>query len=176
MISTEYFTISMNEIQCCNCHEWKEKLAYNKQAASKSGLQSQCRQCASERLKRHYAALTSEQKIDKRRRQDEHRIANPEMYRWTGIRSRYHINKEDFDKMFADQGKVCAICQSPDPGGSWNQWAIDHDHACCSGVKSCGKCIRGILCIPCNHGLGSFRDSPTSLRTAADYLDRILHD
>ena len=26
---------------------------------------------------------------------------------------------------------------------------VDHDHKCCPGKKSCGKCVRGILCI--NH-------------------------
>ena len=30
---------------------------------------------------------------------------------------------------------------------------IDHDHRCCPGSESCGKCIRGILCSSCNTGL-----------------------
>lgn len=53
---------------------------------------------------------------------------------------------------------------------------IDHDHACCpgrggSGV-TCGKCVRGFLCGPCNRGLGLFFDNPDALRRAAEYLDR----
>lgn len=48
---------------------------------------------------------------------------------------------------------------------------IDHDHSCCKGKASCGRCIRGILCGNCNFGMGSFRDSPNLLRGAIEYLE-----
>lgn len=33
---------------------------------------------------------------------------------------------------------------------------IDHDHTCCPGGTSCGACIRGVTCQPCNTMVGYF--------------------
>lgn len=49
---------------------------------------------------------------------------------------------------------------------------VDHDHGCCPGQKSCGNCIRGLLCDNCNIGLGHFKDSVESLQLAIEYIIR----
>jgi hypothetical protein len=48
---------------------------------------------------------------------------------------------------------------------------VDHDHECCPGPRSCGKCVRGLICNECNLALGLGQD-PQTLRSLADYLDR----
>ena len=52
--------------------------------------------------------------------------------------------------------KECTIC------GMEAKLVVDHDHIT-------GK-IRGMLCSHCNRGLGHFRDDPTLLEFAAQYL------
>jgi hypothetical protein len=84
---------------------------------------------------------------------------------------RYGITKTIFLSMLASQNNRCAICQSDKPNNAWNSWHIDHDHSCCNGEGSCGKCVRGILCALCNRGLGSFLDNPKSLTRAAAYIE-----
>ena len=59
----------------------------------------------------------------------------------------------------------CDIC-----GRDGETLAVDHDHECCSGKYSCGRCIRGFLCNNCNNGLGRFRDDPALLESAIKYL------
>ena len=70
-------------------------------------------------------------------------------------------------EILAQQGGTCAICERE----FGSQICVDHDHACCPGIKSCGFCVRGLLCHYCNKGLGHFSDDPAYLRRAADYLD-----
>ena len=52
--------------------------------------------------------------------------------------------------------KECVIC------GTEETLVVDHDH-------TTGK-VRGMLCNHCNRGLGHFRDDPTLLEFAAQYL------
>lgn len=64
----------------------------------------------------------------------------------------------------------CEICQDK---LRRNNYAVDHDHACCnSNIRSCGNCIRGLICQSCNHGLGNFKEDTERMTKAIDYLRR----
>ena len=81
---------------------------------------------------------------------------------------RYSLTAEQFQAMLDDQGNRCALCRAEFT--STRDRHIDHDHSCCGQQKSCGKCLRGIVCSDCNHGLGFFHDDTTILQSAIDYL------
>lgn len=81
----------------------------------------------------------------------------------------FGINRDKYNEMLLSQGGGCAICSGPNRGG--RMLAIDHDHACCPGEKTCGKCVRGLLCDSCNHAIGKFKDDPDLLIRAARYLN-----
>src|SRR2546426_12269732 len=51
----------------------------------------------------------------------------------------YGIGVEDYEKLLASQGGVCAICKHPPMK---RRLGVDHDHR--------DKKIRGLLCIHCN--------------------------
>ncbi|BCO56135.1 hypothetical protein MINTM005_13790 [Mycobacterium intracellulare] len=76
------------------------------------------------------------------------------------------LHKCDVQAMLEAQLGRCAVCGQ----AMLDDWVVDHDHSCCPGERSCGKCVRALLCRGCNCGLGNFKDSPDSLRAAADYI------
>jgi hypothetical protein len=94
---------------------------------------------------------------------------DPEYLRWNLRRIKYGVTREVWNAMLKRQHGTCAIS-----GCDREPAVIDHDHACCPGEKSCGKCVRALLCHRCNQGLGRFQDSPALLRSAADYLESFL--
>lgn len=49
--------------------------------------------------------------------------------------------------------------------------AIHHDHGCCPGIRSCGKCVVALLCAMCNRAAGMLNDDPEKLRRLADVID-----
>jgi len=76
---------------------------------------------------------------------------------------------DQYEILLSVQGGGCAICGFKQ---KHKRLAVDHDHACCSGDITCGKCVRGLLCEACNHMLGKAQDDSDRLRSAADYVDK----
>lgn len=93
------------------------------------------------------------------------RTMNPGHQRGYLIKTTYGITVAEFTAMLDEQGGRCAVCRVVEVGigPAKSQWNVDHCHRT-------GK-VRGILCSPCNLGMGQLKDDPALLRAAADYLD-----
>lgn len=81
---------------------------------------------------------------------------------------RYGVTPEDIEGMLWLQDDTCALCRKRLHG----VFDVDHDHACCPPTsdwrKSCGKCIRGLLCRRCNFRLGMLETA--SVESLGAYL------
>lgn len=84
------------------------------------------------------------------------------------VKIKYKLNKNDVLKMLNDCNNQCIGCQSEFVN---NNFLIDHNHQCCSGRNSCGKCVRGLLCAGCNTGIGFLQDDVVRMKNLVTYLE-----
>jgi hypothetical protein len=85
---------------------------------------------------------------------------DPVAAREYNLRYLYGITSEQLARLMAEQDDGCGICGSTEWSGGKPH--VDHDHAT--------KLVRGLLCNPCNVGLGLFRDRADLLNAAVAYL------
>jgi len=85
---------------------------------------------------------------------------SPQSRRASKLRCKFGITVETYERMFAAQGGLCAICQRKCSSG--RRLAVDHCHRT--------KAVRGLLCKACNTAIGFLEDSTERLDRAKAYL------
>lgn len=152
----------MAELTCTHCKQVKGEEDFNRNKRRSSGRAGWCKSCSSEysksynqrpevKVKNAQASLSRYRLLstDERRKTQRKRTARASHLK------KYGMTLEDYEMLLSEQTGVCAICSKPPIAGK--RLAVDHDHACCPGEGSCGKCVRGLLCLTCNVWLGFTR-------------------
>lgn len=162
--------ISENGTKVCSCCK-EEKLVseFHRDKNSSDGYTYKCKECRNKANREYYAAHPEKrkEKNDKKKEYRKLYYDNPEIklkYRQKYIERKFGINYEQYNKMLAQQGGVCAICGSAETKCSAEYLAIDHDH-------DTGE-IRGLLCSNCNRALGLFQDNSEIVEKAMLYLKK----
>lgn len=141
-----------NTLWCKGCDQLKPREDFSRCSAIKRGYQHRCKLCFKNRYPQNTFA------------------------RARNLKSKYGISLEQYEMLSLAQNDVCAICEQPESkihtiSGIPVNLAVDHDRSCCPQEKTCGRCLRGLLCDRCNRAVGMFRDSPAILRSAIAYLE-----
>lgn len=100
----------------------------------------------------------------------EYRIANLRAKREAEFFRRYGMSLEERTLLFEQQEGLCAICSTLlclcTAENCPTKAHVDHDHS-----KVGRESVRGLLCNPCNSGVGLMRDNSRLCRNAASYLE-----
>lgn len=143
------------------CGQMLPVAEFAKDAKGLGGLYAYCRSCTTKRTLDYRARIQAEDPdrwVEQRRRAYDAYLAK-----------RYGLTPAQIIEIRERQDDRCAICQRH-AADLPRKMVIDHDHSCCDGPASCGRCVRGMLCGACNTGLGRFGDDVQLLRNAIAYL------
>lgn len=161
-------TLACGVKRCSRCRHWKRVAEFGASADRGDGLNNKCRDCSQQYLAEWHALPEHNGKGAEYTRRS--RAENPERTARNRLAERckaYGITPERYFELLSSQGGVCAICHTPPDR---RMLAVDHDHACCPmPMRSCGRCVRGLLCSACNIAVG-FYESPKWRTTVRAYL------
>lgn len=150
---------------CSRCGEEKAAERFPLRKDQADGLHFWCMPCKRE-MDRAYSARYRAGNPERRRiSATAWQRRNKEAASEAARRYKYGLSSAEIAALIETQGGACALCRLP----LGDAFHVDHDHACCPGSKTCGECIRGVLCRRCNIGLGQFNDDPDLLAAAAAY-------
>ena len=114
--------------------------------------------------------------------QTKDRDERPEFYRareFAREMKKYGTTVEWYRDKLIEQSGICALCKHlSHHHGTIQRLQVDHSHDCCDlKTKSCGKCLRGLLCADCNIRLAPVEDvlkQGTIVPLAGTWLSKAL--
>ena len=135
---------------CCRCGEdkWLQEFYPRPVTESRDGREGHCIACKKAWTSAWIAANPERNVIEVRKRH----------------LKRYRITIERYDELLAAQSGLCACCDVHVSTVRHGVLDVDHDHA--TGI------VRGLLCNPCNLGIGRLGDTLEGVERALAYLQR----
>jgi hypothetical protein len=133
---------------CSKCGELKDITLFAKGGKYADGRRNYCKKCHSS-----YVTAYIKDNPLKRSKQNPKRKFK-----------RHGLSEEKYLNIFNLYDGKCHACQDR---AAIN---IDHDHLCCPGPYSCGKCVRGVLCNQCNTALGLMNDDVKKINNLIKYI------
>jgi len=131
---------------CTKCNVEKDISEYFKGDRYADGYQNWCKTCY-----RNYSNERSKDPKVKEKKRSE------------GLKRKFNLTLEEYDRIFDSQNGKCSICGSSNSGRTGN-FCIDHNH-------KTGK-VRGLLCHNCNLMIGNSGDSIYILLNGIKYLEK----
>jgi hypothetical protein len=139
---------------CTKCKEQKDLAEFPKAKQYKDGVRNECKKC-------YTAYMTSYYNSNPDKKAAKVAMNSGKDTNW----KRHKITEEQYIIMLNKYDGKCYSCKDREAT------CIDHDHSCCNvSRRSCGNCIRGLLCHNCNTALGLMKDNKESILLLVEYI------
>lgn len=138
----------MADLSCSCCKETKDSSLFPKANGKTRGYAWVCKKCKIAKRKQKQASMSPE----------DWALQNRQYW----LKSQYNISLEQYNEMLRSQKHKCKICQKDETEVFKQTLYVDHNH-------TTGQ-VRGLLCHPCNAGLGHFRENQDLLDAAKQYI------
>ena len=170
---------------CKKCSTNKAISDFNKNSGRRDGLNQWCTVCYKTYLSEYYKKNKEKMNADSNKYYAENKGAykkwfkqyytiNRDLYWQRNLRFKFNLTLDAWNFIISIQDGECPCgvqLLRDFKQDIFYRPVVDHSHACCSGNKSCGKCIRGILCWRCNSILGAAKENYRYLpKFLIDYL------
>lgn len=163
------------EKTCTRCNVIKPLEEFAKSKQTKSGYGAWCKPCTNAARRESAArvraanpeAYAKRQREYTKKYKQRHPDRVKEKDRIRNLAYTYGITIEKYEEMLQEQKGRCAICYDIPRN---KRFAVDHDHKCCDGKRSCGKCVRRLLCHRCNTALGLVHEDQNIIEQMLEYV------
>lgn len=135
--------------QCTKCKKVKSLDKFSFVSLKTGKRNTRCKSCISDYEKERYK-LNRERLIKQSRGLEEVKYKDPVWAKTKRLMGQYKLPYGIYLEMIENGCEVC---------GNKENLCVDHDHSCCPGQTTCGRCIRGILCTDCNMAEGRLKSS-----------------
>jgi hypothetical protein len=156
--------------KCSRCNIKKSIDKFAKRSASKDKLDYYCSPCRTAMTylsrtnknikctwnncdKNHYSKGLCNTHYTRKKNGTDMDLIKDTPNKYASLKYKYKLDKDTYDEMIKNGCYVCS---------SMENLTVDHDHSCCSGKTSCGKCVRGIVCQACNTTIGKLENGTIS--------------
>lgn len=158
--------------KCTGCKLFKSVEMFPKNPETPCGYDPRCKQCRHEARRERMGAVKENPRCDTEEERIDRRIKAMIRFR---LKSVYNVTEDAYNWLAWSQNYVCFMCDELDSritkDGLPYNLSVDHDHRCCSENRSCGKCVRHLLCMKCNTLVGIVESKPKLYHLLKDYID-----
>lgn len=147
---------------CKKCDQTKPLEEFYPHNRTRDGVQYWCKECQKK-------AIVSGYRNNPQKHRDYNRDwgnRNPDKKADIALKARLGLPHGTYVNMYTAQSGKCAICGTAKPKGRTRRLHVDHD-------KATGK-VRGLLCGPCNTGIGQLQHDPNIILSALRYLGYLI--